>query len=116
MYDALLRLNCAAKLSGATVLAIDGADPFVAANETSLVVGGFQSFGTRQNAYVWSTLCSACCRSTKVYHMLYSPRYFSDYMLAATGWSYLFGNFAQMSRPLVDSVTLEIQRINSTTT
>lgn len=40
-------------LSGARVLLIDGEDPFVAVNANTLTTGGYQSFGTRQNSYVY---------------------------------------------------------------
>ncbi|CAL1699095.1 unnamed protein product [Somion occarium] len=73
-------------LSGAKVLLINGADPFVAVNANALITGSFQGFGTRQNSY----------------------------NRASTGWNYIMGNFAQMSLPLADSATLTIQRINAT--
>ena len=41
-------------------------------------------------------------------------RFFSSYNRGETGWSYLMGSFAQQSLPLTDSVTLRIQRVNST--
>ena len=41
-------------------------------------------------------------------------RFFSSYNRAASGWNYIMGNFAQMSLPLKDSVTLFVQRVNST--
>ena len=39
------------KLSGAKVLRINGADPFVAVNKNAKITGGYQAFGTRQNSY-----------------------------------------------------------------
>ncbi|CDO71106.1 hypothetical protein BN946_scf184844.g110 [Trametes cinnabarina] len=81
-----------ASLAGARVLAINGQDPFVAVNANAQVAGSFQGLGTRQNGF------------------------FSSYNTGATGWTYIMGNFAQQSLPLVDSVTLTIQRVNSSTT
>ncbi|KAK7685580.1 hypothetical protein QCA50_011447 [Cerrena zonata] len=77
-------------LSGAKVLLIDGLDPFVAVEANAAITGSFQSHATRQNSF------------------------FSSYNRAATGWNYIMGNFAQMSLPLKDSVTLFVQRANST--
>ncbi|KAI0074081.1 hypothetical protein K474DRAFT_1602120 [Panus rudis PR-1116 ss-1] len=79
-----------ASLSGAKVLKINGDDPFVAVNANTKITGSFQGFGTRQLAF------------------------FSSYQRATTGWNYIMGNFAQQSLPLTDSVTLTIQRVNST--
>ncbi|KAI0700773.1 hypothetical protein BC835DRAFT_1265868 [Cytidiella melzeri] len=73
-------------LSGATVLLINGADPFAAVDANAQITGSFQPLGTRQNSF------------------------FSSYNRAATGWSYILGNFAQMSLPLADSATLTILR------
>ena len=39
-------------MNGAKVLAINGADPFVAVNANALIVGSFQGLGTRQNSCV----------------------------------------------------------------
>ncbi|KAI8972883.1 hypothetical protein BD414DRAFT_448245 [Trametes punicea] len=78
-----------ASLSGAKVLAINGQDPFVAVDANAQVTGSFQAFGTRQNSF------------------------FSSYNADTTGWTYIMGNFAQQSLPLVDSATLTIQRVNS---
>ncbi|KAJ7188135.1 hypothetical protein C8R46DRAFT_1157283 [Mycena filopes] len=79
-------------VSGAQVLQINGADPFLAVNENAQVTGTYQSFGTRQNAF------------------------FSSYSRGAKGWSYIMGNFAQQIHPLNDFVELTIQRINSSST
>ncbi|PSS35390.1 hypothetical protein PHLCEN_2v1663, partial [Hermanssonia centrifuga] len=79
-------------LSGAKVLLINGADPFVAVDANALITGSFQPFGTRQNSF------------------------FSSYNRADTGWSYIMGNFAQLSLPLTDSATLTIQLANSAKT
>ncbi|KAI0792260.1 hypothetical protein C8Q75DRAFT_792008 [Abortiporus biennis] len=76
-------------LSGAKVLSINGADPFVAVNANAKITGSFQGLGTRQNSF------------------------FSSYNAAATGWNYIMGNFAQMSLPLTDFATLTIQLPNS---
>lgn len=40
-------------------------------------------------------------------------RFFSSYQRVDAGWNYVMGNFAQMSLPLADSVTLTVQRVNS---
>jgi hypothetical protein len=42
------------QLSGARVLHINGADPFVAVNESAKITGSYQAFGTRQNSYEYS--------------------------------------------------------------
>ncbi|THH30886.1 hypothetical protein EUX98_g3273 [Antrodiella citrinella] len=78
-------------LSGAKVLKINGADPFDAVDANALITGSFQGFGTRQNSF------------------------FATYNLGSTGFTYSMGNFGQLSLPLADSVTLEIQRNNSIT-
>ncbi|KAF8345916.1 hypothetical protein F5887DRAFT_1061550 [Amanita rubescens] len=77
-------------LSGARVFLIDGEDPFKAVNQSAFIVGGYQSFGARQNAF------------------------FSSYRRGPGEWSYVMGNFASMAHPLVDSVKLTIQRSNFT--
>ncbi|KAF8649153.1 hypothetical protein AX16_005951 [Volvariella volvacea WC 439] len=79
-----------ASLNGAKVLRINGQPPFDAVNANTLITGGYQAFGTRQNAF------------------------FSSYQRAAAGWNYIMGNFAQQSLPLSDSVTLTIQRVGQT--
>ncbi|KAI0355821.1 hypothetical protein OH77DRAFT_1424077 [Trametes cingulata] len=79
-----------ASLSGAKVLAINGQDPSVAVDANAKINGGFQGLGTRQNSF------------------------FASYNTASTGWNYIMGAFAQQSLPLTDSVTLTIQRVNST--
>ncbi|KAI0941993.1 hypothetical protein AcV7_002542 [Taiwanofungus camphoratus] len=76
-------------LSGVKVLLINGLDPFVAVNKNALVTGGYQGFGTRQNSF------------------------FSSFNRAQTEWAYLMGNFAQMSLPLADKVTLTVQHTDS---
>ncbi|EJC99199.1 uncharacterized protein FOMMEDRAFT_148756 [Fomitiporia mediterranea MF3/22] len=81
-----------ASLSGAKVLAINGKDPFVAVDANAAITGSFQGFGTRQNSF------------------------FSSYQRVDSGWNYVMGNFAQMSLPLADSVTLTVQRVNSSKT
>ncbi|KAI0343270.1 hypothetical protein BDW22DRAFT_1413290 [Trametopsis cervina] len=73
-------------LSGAKVLLINGADPFVAVNSNAQIAGSFQPLGTRQNGF------------------------FSSYNRGESGWSYILGNFAQLSLPLFDSATLTILR------
>nr|GAT56785.1 predicted protein [Mycena chlorophos] len=78
-----------ATLSGARVLQINGEDPFIAVDQNALITGSFQSFGTRQNSF------------------------FSSYSRGGDGWSYIMGNFALQVHPLVDSVDLTIQRVNS---
>ncbi|KIY68655.1 hypothetical protein CYLTODRAFT_489574 [Cylindrobasidium torrendii FP15055 ss-10] len=74
-----------AALSGAEVLAINGADPFEAVNANAEIVGGYQAFATRQNSF------------------------FSSYQRASANWSYILGNFAQQSLPLSDSVSLTLR-------
>ncbi|KAF5393296.1 hypothetical protein D9757_000663 [Collybiopsis confluens] len=76
-------------LNGALVLAINDQDPFVAVNANTLVTGGYQSFGTRQNSF------------------------FSSYYRGQSGWLYQMGNFAQQVHPLTDAVQLTIKRVNS---
>ncbi|PPQ79960.1 hypothetical protein CVT25_003032 [Psilocybe cyanescens] len=78
-----------ASLSGAKVFLIDGEDPFVAVNASANIMGGSQSFGTRQNSF------------------------FASYSRGASGWQYSMGNFATKAHPLVDSVELTVQRVNS---
>ncbi|KNZ75430.1 hypothetical protein J132_02763 [Termitomyces sp. J132] len=78
-------------LSGAKVLLVNEEDPFVAVNANALVAGGYQSFATRQNSF------------------------FASYHRGPKGWEYAMGNFAQQVHPLVDSVSLTIKRINSST-
>ncbi|KDR75803.1 hypothetical protein GALMADRAFT_248517 [Galerina marginata CBS 339.88] len=80
-----------ASLSGAKVFLIDGEEPFVAVNENAKVTGGYQSFATRQNSF------------------------FASYQRGAEGWQYSMGNFALKAHPLVDSVELTVQRVNSST-
>ncbi|KAL1948805.1 hypothetical protein VTO73DRAFT_10611 [Trametes versicolor] len=80
-----------ASLSGAKVLAINGLSPLIAVDENAKITGSFQGLGTRQNSF------------------------FSSYNSAATGWTYILGNFAQQSLPLNDFATLTIQRVNSST-
>ncbi|KAG6866095.1 hypothetical protein C0991_008847 [Blastosporella zonata] len=79
-------------LSGAKVLLINEQDPFVAVNDNALITGGYQSFATRQNSF------------------------FASYHRGPEGWEYAMGNFAQQVHPLVDSVSLTIKRVNSSTT
>ncbi|KAL0956526.1 hypothetical protein HGRIS_002667 [Hohenbuehelia grisea] len=79
-----------ASLSGAKVLLIDGADPFVAVNANSEITGSYQAFGARQNAF------------------------FASYFVSDAGWNYTLGNFAQQSLPLVDAATLTVQLANAT--
>ncbi|KAM5541660.1 hypothetical protein V8D89_004641 [Ganoderma adspersum] len=73
-------------LSGARVIAINGHDPWLAVDENAAVSGSFQGFGARQNGF------------------------FASYSI---DWAYNFGQFAQQSLPLSDSVDLTIQRVNS---
>lgn len=40
--------------------------------------------------------------------------FFSSYNRADSGWSYIMGNFAQMSLPLADAATLTVVRVNHT--
>ncbi|KAI0343267.1 hypothetical protein BDW22DRAFT_1259728 [Trametopsis cervina] len=75
-----------ASLSGAKVLLINGADPFVAVNANAQIAGSFQALGTRQNGF------------------------FASYQRATSSWNYVLGNFAQQSLPLTDSVVLTILR------
>ncbi|KAK2463208.1 hypothetical protein APHAL10511_004863 [Amanita phalloides] len=77
-------------LSGARVFLIDGEDPFKAVNKSALNVGGYQAFGTRQNAF------------------------FSSYRRGPGEWSYVMGSFASMAHPLIDSVELTVQRVGYT--
>ncbi|KAL1745699.1 hypothetical protein HDZ31DRAFT_35878 [Schizophyllum fasciatum] len=77
------------KLSGARVLAINGADPWVSVNANAEVAGGYQGFATRQNGF------------------------FASYR-ASADWDYMMGNFAQLTHPLVDSVDLILQLANET--
>lgn len=39
--------------------------------------------------------------------------FFSSYQITDSGWSYIFGQFAQLSHPTTDEVTLTVQRIGS---
>ncbi|KAI0787068.1 hypothetical protein BC629DRAFT_1582239 [Irpex lacteus] len=75
-----------ASLSGAKVLAINGAPPFVAVDANALIAGSFQPLGTRENGF------------------------FSSYQHGASGWNYILGNFAQQALPLNDFATLTILR------
>ncbi|KAF8622711.1 hypothetical protein AX15_006802 [Amanita polypyramis BW_CC] len=75
-------------LSGARVFLIDGEDPFKAVNRSALLSGGYQAFGTRQNAF------------------------FASYQRGSKEWSYLMGNFASMPHPLIDAVKLTVQRVD----
>ncbi|KIY66871.1 hypothetical protein CYLTODRAFT_423021 [Cylindrobasidium torrendii FP15055 ss-10] len=75
-------------LSGARVLTINGQHPLVSVNANAKTTGGFQSFGTRQNAF------------------------FSSYHRGSGGWEYVMGNFAQHVHPLVDGVELVVQRLD----
>ncbi|RDB24235.1 Peptidase S41 family protein ustP [Hypsizygus marmoreus] len=77
-------------LSGARVLLINDQDPFVAINQNALITGGYQAFSTRQNSF------------------------FSSYYRGPEHWLYSMGNFAQQVHPLIDSVRMTIQRVNST--
>ncbi|KAL0069618.1 hypothetical protein AAF712_003276 [Marasmius tenuissimus] len=77
-------------LSGAKVIAIDNDDPWKAVDATAAKAGSYQSFATRQNSF------------------------FGSFVISASTWNYVPGLFAQTSLPLKDSVTLTIQRINST--
>ncbi|KAI0758411.1 hypothetical protein BD413DRAFT_655923 [Trametes elegans] len=76
-------------LSGARVLAINGEDPLAAVDANAQIAGGYQGLSTRQNGF------------------------FASYNSAVTGWTYIMGNFAQQSLPLVDAVTLTVQLTNS---
>ncbi|KAF4621280.1 hypothetical protein D9613_000757 [Agrocybe pediades] len=78
-----------ASLSGAKVFLINDKEPFVAVNESTETAGSYQSFATRQNSF------------------------FSSYHRGAAGWEYNMGNFATKAHPLVDSVKLTVQRVNS---
>ncbi|KAF8897024.1 hypothetical protein CPB84DRAFT_1681804 [Gymnopilus junonius] len=80
-----------ASLSGAKVFLVDGQDPFVAVDDNAKTTGGYQSFATRQNSF------------------------FASYLRGPDGWQYSMGNFALKAHPLVDSVELTVQRMNSTT-
>jgi hypothetical protein len=80
----------AIQLSGAKVLLINGQDPWLAVDANAAIGGSFQAFGTRQNGF------------------------FSSYNTAATGWTYILGQFAQQALPLTDSVALTLQLVNST--
>jgi hypothetical protein len=79
-----------ASLSGAQVLAINGEDPWKAADANAAIAGSYQAYGTRLNGF------------------------FASYQRAASSWSYILGQFAQVALPLADSVTLKIQRVNAT--
>ncbi|KAH8099441.1 hypothetical protein BXZ70DRAFT_1009250 [Cristinia sonorae] len=80
-------------LSGAKVLKINGQDPFKVVNAHAQVAGAFQGVGARQNGF------------------------FASYRAAnGGGFNYVPGEFAQKSLPLEDSVTLTIQRIDSSKT
>lgn len=45
------------QLSGATILKINGQDPWVAVNANALIAGSFQGLGTRQNGYARAYDC-----------------------------------------------------------
>ncbi|TDL25270.1 hypothetical protein BD410DRAFT_633830 [Rickenella mellea] len=79
-----------ASLSAAKVIAINGADPWVAVNANAQIAGSFQALGTRQNGF------------------------FSSYARTDAGWVYSMGQFAQQSLPLNDQAILTVQRVNST--
>lgn len=79
------------RLSGARVLAINGADPWVAIDANAEIAGGYQAFTTRQNGF------------------------FASYR-ASSGWDYMMGNFAQLTHPLLDSVDLILRLTNETGT
>ncbi|TRM58929.1 hypothetical protein BD626DRAFT_510149 [Schizophyllum amplum] len=77
-------------LSGAQVLAINGADPWEAVEANAAVAGSYQARTTRQNAF------------------------FASYQRSASSWTYIFGQFAQQSLPLSDEVTLTVLKENAT--
>ncbi|KIY48535.1 hypothetical protein FISHEDRAFT_43153 [Fistulina hepatica ATCC 64428] len=77
-------------LSGAKVVLINGEDPWAAVDANAAVAGSFQSVGTRQNGY------------------------FASYVVVQSYWKYVLGQFAQLSLPLNDSVTMTVQLTNST--
>lgn len=43
-------------------------------------------------------------------------RFFASYIRGADSWQYSMGNFALQAHPLIDSVELTIQRVNSSVT
>ena len=100
------------KLSGAKVLRINGADPFVAVNKNAKITGGYQAFGTRQNSY--ESFFFSCM--ILVWNLCVHTSFFSSYNRGATGWQYSMGNFALQAHPLVDDVELTVQRENSLVT
>lgn len=94
------------------MLAINGLSPLIAVDENAKITGSFQGLGTRQNSCVYAHVPDACCPRLRGHTF---PRFFSSYNSAATGWTYILGNFAQQSLPLNDFATLTIQRVNSST-
>ncbi|KAH8096742.1 hypothetical protein BXZ70DRAFT_334566 [Cristinia sonorae] len=79
-----------ASLSGAKVLKINGRDPWDVVEANTDAAGSFAARSLRQNGF------------------------FGSYNQVAGGFSYVFGSFAQTPLPIADSVTLTIQRTNST--
>ncbi|KAH8827563.1 hypothetical protein DL96DRAFT_1599472 [Flagelloscypha sp. PMI_526] len=79
-------------IAGAKVISVNNEDPWKAVDANAAIAGSYQSFATRQNSF------------------------FASHVISASAWSYMPGQFAQKALPLVDSVTLTIQRENATTT
>lgn len=77
------------RFSGARVVLINGEDPFSAVNANAKLTGRFQGLSSRQNAF------------------------FSSSTRGTTDWHYVLGDFAELVHPVVDSISLTIQRVGS---
>ncbi|KAH7108013.1 hypothetical protein BKA62DRAFT_680695 [Auriculariales sp. MPI-PUGE-AT-0066] len=77
-------LNDLASFDGATVLLIDGKDPWAVVDANAAVQGGHQGLSTRQGAF------------------------FSSYTVASAGWTYRMGDFAAKALPTSNQVTLTV--------
>ena len=94
------------QFSGAKVLKINNADPWDAVEANAKITGSYQAYGTRQTA----------CVLMLVMHtglLTLATSFFSSYTVGSTGFIYNMGNFAAMSLPLTDSVSLTVQRNGS---
>jgi len=78
-----------ASFDGATVLLINGLDPWIAVDKNAAVQGSYQGAAQRQNGF------------------------FSSYVASTTGWTYRVGDFAGRSLPVWDSVTLTVLKKGS---
>ena len=76
----------------------------------------FQRSSYRRLSRVWYTPERVSYALSNGGHLVNSLplSFFSSYRVAWGGWIYIFGDFAQQSLPLSDSVTLKVQRVNHT--